>query len=114
MPHPPDPQQLKEIHTHHGRAPEIDGESNTGEQLDTSDDNRPKSRVRRHSQTPYSGCTDNPKKLGFYPSQWWDILEKAVKRWQMWMACECGFPNKGNENHLGKAMKCITDALAEH
>ena len=90
---------------------EMDGESDT-EQF--SDDDRPISRARRHSGKRYSEHSANPKKLGFYPPQWRDVLENAKLRWRLWMAVVCGFPNNGNQSYHEKTKECIRDALAEH
>jgi hypothetical protein len=73
-PWPPNPEQLERIRSRqHG---EMDMDNNgDGERSTPEDNNEPKSRAKRHSQMPYTGQTDDPKKLGFYPPQWWDVLE---------------------------------------
>jgi hypothetical protein len=79
-----------------------------------TDNEKEKSRVRCHSQKCYTGSMDNLKKLGFYPTQWHDVLERAQKMWWPWMAFECGFPEREIKEHLNMAMKCVIDALLEH
>lgn len=71
-------------------------------------------RAPRHSSRPYTGrVSNNPKKLGFYPPQWRDVLEVAQKKWRFWMACHCGFPDR-NKKHLDRAFACVLEALEEH
>ena len=79
-----------------------------------TDDEAQHSRARCHSRKHYTGSTDDPKKLGFYPAQWRDVLERAQKLWRPWMALECGFPDREVKAHLTMAMKCVIDALSEH
>jgi hypothetical protein len=78
------------------------------------DDNLPKSRAKRHSQKAYTGKVSDPKKFGFYPPQWRDILEAAQKKWRLWMGQVCGFPDKQNPEHLDEALDCVERSLSEH
>jgi hypothetical protein len=71
-------------------------------------------RARHHSQKDYNRSPIDPKKLGFYPPQWRDVLERAHKLWRPWMVLECGSPKRNIKAHLDKAMHCVTDALSEH
>ncbi len=73
-----------------------------------------KSRAPRHSQKCYTRSTTDLKKLGFYPPQWHDVLERAQQLWRPWMALECGFPKQEIRAHLDMAAQCVTDALSEH
>jgi hypothetical protein len=80
-----------------------DDEQSNPEESTNGDE--PNCRAKCHSQRPYTGQTDNPKKLGFYPPQWWDILEGGqLKIFQPWMAYECGFPIREDEDHMVKAI----------
>lgn len=114
-PLPPDPQQLKKVRSCHGNVTERKGDHSTKQRPEPSSGNsEPNTRLRRHSQKPYLGRSDSPKKLGFYPPQWRDVLYKAMNKWRLWIALVCGFPDGRNENHRKKVMSCIIDALAEH
>jgi len=46
------------------------------------DDGEEKTRARHHSWKSYDERLIDLKKLGFYPPQWCDVLEKAQKLWQ--------------------------------
>lgn len=115
-PRPPDPKQLEKICSQKGRdvSVETDIEDLGSNSEAATDDVEEKSRARRHSQKGYTGSSNDPKKLGFYPPQWRDVLETAQKLWRPWMALECGFPEREIRAHLNVAMQCVTDALSEH
>ena len=71
-------------------------------------------RLRQHSQKSHSGHSTDPNRLRFYPSQWRDVLDNAIKWWRLWMVLSCAFPNRGNHNHSDMAIECIVKALDEH
>jgi hypothetical protein len=115
-PRAPDPNQLHAIRTHHATM-DVDTDDDNEEASDdsdvTTDDDRCETRAKRHSQKPYTGRTNDPKKLGFYPPQWRDVLEAAQKKWRPWMVLVCAFPDRENDDHLNEALLCITRTLSE-
>lgn len=113
VPLPPDPIQLNKIRSQGNRGASVETGVDGKRSGTSMDDEEEKTRTRHHSQRGYSKST-NPKRLSFYPPQWRDVLESAQKLWRSWMALECGFPDRGIEEHLDKAKQCITDALREH
>jgi hypothetical protein len=58
--------------------------------------------------------TDNPKRLGFYPPLWRELLTGAKFQFRGWMATECAFPVPSKPEHREAAGNCIRAALAEH
>jgi hypothetical protein len=121
-PIPPDPKQLERIRSQKGPnasvGTDVEGKQCTEDaglnSESPTDDEEEKSRARRHSRKHYTGSTDDPRKLGFYPAQWRDVLERAKKLWRPWMAFECGFPERETKEHLDMATKCVIDALSKH
>jgi hypothetical protein len=117
-PRPPDPIQLKNIRSQNSRdaSAETGVGGRRGKQCSgaSTDDEEKKTRARRYSRKCYGRSTDDPKRLGFYPPQWRDVLERAQKLWRSWMMLECGFPNREVKAHLDRAKQCITAALREH
>jgi hypothetical protein len=114
-PLPPDPNRLEKIHSrnsHHASVETSVGSMRSSEA--STDDEEKKPRARRYSRKCYTKSTGDPKRLGFYPPQWRDVLERAQKLWRAWMAFECGFPEREIKAHMDKAMQCVTDALSEH
>ena len=41
-----------------------------------------------------------------------DVLELAKQKFRLYMATDCGFPER--ETHLHEASSCLTEALANH
>ena len=93
---------------------QLSGSSVASNSEDSTDDEGSKSRAKRHSQKPYARHSDDPTKLGFYPPQWRDVMEKGKAKFRPWIAYECGFPDRENESHMDKALQSATDALSEH
>ena len=117
VPRPPDPEQPNTIRSQHVMMDldaADDNETTDGDSDMLMDDNRRRPRAQHHSHKPYTGRTTDPKKLGFYPAQWRDILEAGQKKWHLWLALVCGFPNRENEDHLEKALSCLIEAKDEH
>lgn len=81
---------------------------------DSNESSEPKIRAARHSRTPYSHSRSRPKptQLGFYPSQWSDVLDKAKKKFHLFLATDVPFPNR--DEHFSKAEDCISEAIDEH
>lgn len=73
-----------------------------------------KRRAARHSRTPYSTSKSKPKptQLEFYPGQWSDVLEKAKRRFHLFLATNIPFPNC--DNHLSKAQDFVSEAINDH
>jgi hypothetical protein len=120
-PRAPDPEQLRNVASRHAATTDVDIFKDDEESSDTDSDtdsdassDNDKPRAKRHSQKPYTGKTTNPRKLGFYPPQWRDILEAAQKKWRPWMGYVCGFPDREDKMHLDEALRCITSSLSEH
>ena len=107
-PKAPNPGQLNTIQKEMKHSKDSDSSTDNGSE---SDD---KPRTKRHSHMPYSVGSDDPKKLGFYPPQWRDILENAKVSTCVWMATECVFPHLKNESHREKAESFIKEALSKH
>jgi len=80
--------------------------------MDSDSSDRPK-RAKRYSKTPRSEIVAKPTQLGFYPSQWRDVLELAKLNFRRWLACKNAFPVR-RANLLGEASECVVEALAEH
>jgi hypothetical protein len=95
---------------------DIDSEGAVSNSELAADDDEPKSRAKRHSLRPYAGrSSSDPKKLGFYPAQWREVLDKGrTQFFRPWMAIECGFPTRAEDRHVAKAMECVTDSISEH
>jgi hypothetical protein len=116
-PRPPNPKQLNTIRSHQRDMDIDDGHINepsgndSGDEADSTTGNDRPSRAKRHTRKPYMGSTNDPKKFGFYPPQWRDVLEAARKKWRCWIAYECAFPDR---EHMTKALECIVEALSEH
>lgn len=73
-----------------------------------------KRRAARHSRTPYSASKSRPKptRLGFYPGQWSDVLEKAKRKFRLFLATDIPFPNR--EDHFSKAEDFVSEAINDH
>jgi hypothetical protein len=113
-PRAPDPDQLRVIRAGHVTM-DVDINDDAEETTnDSTDDDRCKPRAKRHSQKPYTGRTKDPKKFGFYPPQWRDVLEAAQKKWRPWMVLVCAFPDREEDDHLKEALLCVTRSLSDH
>lgn len=113
-PIPPHPVQLEKIRSQNSRDASVETGVGDKQCSEASTDEGEKTRARRYSQKCYTRSANVPKRLGFYPPQWRDVLEKAQKLWRSWMALECGFPERETKEHLDKAMQCVIKALSEH
>lgn len=73
-----------------------------------------KRRAARHSQTPYSTSKSRPKptRLGFYPGQWSDVLEKEKRKFRLFLATDVPFPIR--DDHLSRAKDFVSEAINEH
>lgn len=120
-PIPPDPRELEKILSQNGDDASVEADVEVGEadvkgkqpsKAATDDEEETPRAARRHSRNPFTGSTSDPKKLGFYPPQWRDVLGRAQRLWRCWMVVECCFPRK--ETDLDVAMECVVMALSQH
>lgn len=113
-PLPPDPIQLEQIRSQNSRDASVETSVGDEQYSEASTDDEEENTIAEYHIQNSRTRSSNPKRLGFYPPQWRDVLERAQKLWRSWMVLECGFPERVNRAHLDKAMQCVTSALSEH
>ena len=82
-------------------------------ETDTQPSQRRK-RAPRHSRKTYKASSDNPTKLGHYPTNWRKIMNRSQDYFRGWMVTECGYPDKDKPEHQDAARGKLHQALAEH
>ena len=116
-PRPPKPKRLRDIRRSGQQRQSSDVGDNVtdaGSGSESDDESSQKARAKRHSQKAYNRTSDDPKRFRYYPPQWRKVLTRAKNNFRLWMATECGFPDKSNQEHYKAVTDCLHRALYAH
>ncbi|KAF8889828.1 hypothetical protein BD779DRAFT_1469569 [Infundibulicybe gibba] len=102
--------------SHNSNVP--DQHAGTSAQPDNDYSNRSKSnqcttrRAPRHSKTPYDKREVLPTKLGYYPSQWRDVLDLAKYKFLHYLTTNNPFPDRPTGLQAARAL--LMEAIDDH